>query len=117
MTMRRFANGLGLEQGSRILFSDFIDDGAMWTGTGPRNVCEAQSFAKGFLAPPVVMCSISMWDIAHQSNSRVDLSAENVSETGFDIVFRTWGDTRVARVRVDWLAIGPTRDHDDWDVP
>ena len=115
--MRRFANGLGLEQGSQILFSDFVDDGVMWTGSGPREVRQTQSFAKGFIAPPVVTCSISMWDIAHQSNSRVDLSAESVSAAGFEIVFRTWGDTRVARVRVEWLAIGPIRDEDAWDVP
>jgi hypothetical protein len=32
------------------------------------------------------------------------------------IVFRTWGDTRVARVRADWLAIGEVRGEDDWQV-
>ncbi|MFT7047363.1 MAG: hypothetical protein ACJAYH_002651, partial [Celeribacter sp.] len=26
------------------------------------------------------------------------------------------GDTRVARVRADWMAIGPVRHADDWDV-
>ena len=42
--------------------------------------------------------------------NRADLTAENVSEKGFHLVFRTWGDTRVARVRADWLAIGAVRD-------
>ena len=35
---------------------------------------------------------------------------------GFALVFRTWGDTRVARVRATWMAIGPVRDDDTWDV-
>jgi len=115
--MRRFGSGLGVDQGSRILFADFVDGGAMWTGAGPREVRQTECFAEGFVEPPVVTIGISMWDIASQSNSRVDISAENVTTTGFQIVFRTWGDTRVARVRADWLAIGPTRDEDVWDVP
>lgn len=114
--MKRFGSGLGVDQGSRILFADFVDGGAMWTGSGPREVRQTQRFADGFVAAPVVTIGISMWDIASQSNSRVDISAENVTATGFEIVFRTWGDTRVARVRADWLAIGPTRDEDVWDV-
>jgi hypothetical protein len=32
------------------------------------------------------------------------------------MVFRTWGDTRVARVRADWMAIGEQRSDEDWDV-
>lgn len=59
---------------------------------------------------------ISMWDIDHQMNSRVDIAAEKITARVFEIVFRTWGDTRVARIRADWLAIGATRDEDDWDV-
>ena len=34
----------------------------------------------------------------------------------FDIVFRTWGDTRVARVRVAWIALGAVANDDGWDV-
>ncbi|MGB5558157.1 MAG: H-type lectin domain-containing protein [Paracoccaceae bacterium] len=44
------------------------------------------------------------------------MSAEDVTPKGFSIVFRTWGDTRVARVRANWLSIGELRDDEDWDV-
>ena len=47
---------------------------------------------------------------------RADLTVEHVTVSGFDLVFRTWGDTRIARLRVDWMAIGAMRDDDDWDV-
>lgn len=114
--MKRFSGPFGIEQGTRILFSDFAHDGAMWTGSGPREVRQAQSFKEAFLAPPVVTVGISMWDMDHKTNSRVDILAENVTATGFEIVFRTWGDTRVARVRADWMALGAVKDDDNWDV-
>lgn len=114
--MRRFSGVFGVEQGTRILFSDFAHDGAMWTGEGPREVRQQQAFKEPFLSLPAVTVGISMWDIDHKSNSRVDVSAENVTIKGFEIVFRTWADTRVARIRADWMAIGQVRDEDDWDV-
>jgi hypothetical protein len=46
----------------------------------------------------------------------MDISAETITVEGFVIVFRTWGDSRVARVRADWLAIGALRGEDDWEV-
>jgi hypothetical protein len=114
--MKRFSGVVGIEQGTQVLFSDFAHDGAMWTGSGPREVRVEQHFREPFQTPPVVTVGISMWDIDHQSNSRADVSAENITLSGFEIVFRTWADTRVARIRADWLAIGQARDEDDWDV-
>lgn len=114
--MKRFGGPIGIEQGTRVLFSDFAHDGAMWTGSGPREVRQKERFKEAFVQPPIVTVGISMWDIDHKTNSRVDISAENVTEKGFEIVFRTWADTRIARVRADWTAIGQARDDDDWDV-
>lgn len=114
--MKRFSGKIGVVQGTKVLFSDFADDGVMWAGQGPREVRQAQSFEEPFAEAPAVMVSISMWDMDHKVNSRADITAENITTTGFQIVFRTWGDTRVARVRADWTAIGPAKDDDDWDV-
>ena len=114
--MKRFSGKIGVVQGSTVLFSAFADDGVMWTGQGPREVRQAQIFTEPFAEAPAVMVSISMWDLDHKVNARADISAENITSTGFQIVFRTWGDTRVARIRADWTAIGPAPDDDDWDV-
>lgn len=114
--MKRLSGLIGIEQGSRILFSDFVDDGAMWTGSGPREVRHQETFRESFAAPPAVTVGISMWDMDHKANSRVDISAENVTVNGFEIVFRTWADTRIARIRADWMAIGKALDEDEWDV-
>jgi hypothetical protein len=114
--MRRFSGGVSVQQGTKILFTDYAHDGAMWTGAGPREVRHAQMFKERFQSAPVVTIGISMWDIDHKTNSRVDISADNITATGFEIVFRTWADTRIARIRADWMAIGQSRDEDDWDV-
>ncbi|MEH6835889.1 MULTISPECIES: H-type lectin domain-containing protein [Falsihalocynthiibacter] len=115
--MRRFQNHqLGIDQGSLVLFSDFQHDGNMWTGEGQREHREAVSFSTAFRTPPVVQISISMWDFDSATNQRGDLTTEKVSTEGFVAVFKTWGDTRIARIRVDWTAVGELENEDDWDV-
>ncbi|MGB3279385.1 MAG: H-type lectin domain-containing protein [Pseudorhodobacter sp.] len=115
--MKRFsAHTMGIQQGSRVLFSDFADDGVMWTGQGARESRHIVTFAEKFVGTPVVSVSMSMWDMDQKTNSRADLSTEELTPEGFHLVFKTWGDTRVARVRADWLAIGQVKDEDDWEL-
>jgi hypothetical protein len=115
--MRRLnAARVGLDQGSHTLFSDFEQDGPMWTGSGPREARVAVAFSERFRNLPVVQVAMSMWDTDGETNQRADLRAEAITETGFEIVFRTWGDSRVARIRADWIAIGEVAGEDDWDV-
>ena len=57
-----------------------------------------------------------MWDVDTASALRADVVAETITKDGFDLVFRTWGDTRVARVRLAWMAMGELRQADDWDL-
>lgn len=114
--MQRITGVIGVDKGSRILFNDLAHDGVMWTGSGSREIRVQQAFSGGFIKPPVVSVGISMWDIDHRRNSRIDIAVENITATAFEIVFRTWGDTNVARIRSDWIAIGQLRDEADWDV-
>ena len=114
--MRKFqAHTLGILQGDVVLFSDFEDDGDMWRGTGPRQMRKALEFDEPFLEVPIVQTGLTMWDIADEANSRADITAEKITATGFELVFRTWGDTRVARVRAEWLAIGRVANEDDFE--
>ncbi|MEF3046897.1 H-type lectin domain-containing protein [Pseudotabrizicola sp. L79] len=115
--MRKFSSGsIGITQGSRVLFSDFVNDGVMWTGSGDRESRHVVTFKEPYREPPVVHLSLTMWDTDNQANARVDLSAENITTEGFHLVFTTWSDTRIARVRADWLVIGAIKDDDNWDV-
>lgn len=107
---------LGMQRGSLVLFSDYQDGGAMWTGEGPRELRKKVAFPEPFRARPMVQVSLSMWDVDGKHNSRMDISSDGVTPEGFVIVFRTWGDSRVARVRADWLALGGVSHEDDWDI-
>ena len=115
--LMRFSNGsVGVARGSVMLFSAFEDGGEMWTGAGPRVIRYPVLFDEPFRGAPVIHVALGMWDIASLSNQRADIAADRVSGEGFEIVFRTWGDTRVARVRAEWLAIGSVANEDDFDV-
>lgn len=115
--MKKLQNHLiGIDQGDVLLFSDFEDDGEMWTGNGPRKVVRPVVFSQGYKSLPSLQVALSMWDMDHQTNARADIRAEEVTREGFNLVFRTWGDTRVARARAIWTAIGAVAHDDDWDV-
>ncbi len=115
--MKRISSGaLGIQQGSHVMFSDFADGGVMWIGNGPRESRLLVRFKEPYSEIPAVHVSVSMWDTDHKHNARADISAEQVTEKEFHLVFRTWGDTRLARIRADWIAIGAVKDEDDWKV-
>ena len=68
----------------------------MWTGEGPRELRKVVEFSEEFLTDPIIQVTMSMWDMDQKTNQRADISAEMINREGFVIVFRTWGDTRVA---------------------
>lgn len=107
---------VGIAHGDVVLFSDFEDDGPMWRGEGPRESRSKVSFGQAYRTVPHVQVSVSMLDMSHVSNVRLDVHAENISESDFDIVFRTWADSKVARVRVAWTSIGELPDEDTWHL-
>ncbi|MGE4325046.1 MAG: H-type lectin domain-containing protein [Pseudodonghicola sp.] len=115
--MKKLHNHLiGVDQGDVALFADFEDGGPMWTATGPREKRRAVQFSTPFKAPPSVQLSIALLDADTQSAVRLELVAENVTAEGFEIVCRTWLDTRIARMRVSWMAIGSLPHADDWEL-
>lgn len=115
--MRVFSSqSLGVEQGAVMLFSDFRDDGPMWAGRGDREVRRHVPFSRSFSELPSVSAHIGLWDADSQTNLRADLAVENVAVDGFELVFRTWANTRIARLRADWMAIGPVPHPDNWEV-
>lgn len=117
MTMRKLtSHSVGIDQGDVVLFSDFEDDGEMWTGDGARSNTTKVTFSEPYSDVPNVTVSTSMMDISNSGFTRFDVQSENVTPTGFDIVFRTWGDTQVARARVAWQSIGPVANDDAWDI-
>lgn len=115
--MQSFNNHpIGVDHGDLALFSDFENGGEMWTGTGPRERVRPVVFSATFRNEPVVQISVSLWDADTEAHLRAEVQAENITCEGFDAVFRTWADTRIARVRIAWMAIGELPHDDDWDL-
>ncbi|WP_136441825.1 H-type lectin domain-containing protein [Pacificoceanicola onchidii] len=115
--MKKYVGSLiGVDQGNDEVFSDFASGGDMWTGHGSRERRKRIKFSEPFRSVPSVQVSLSLWDMDQGANVRADIAAENVTETHFDLVFRTWSDTRVARVRMSWTAIGEVTSEDDWEL-
>lgn len=115
--MKRMRQHLvGVDQGTELLFSDFADNGPMWSGDGPRQARVPVKFSDRFVSPPAVYVSMGMWDTSSDFNQRADLRAEDITRDGFVIVFRTWGDSQVARIRADWMAIGALPDDEQWEL-
>ena len=115
--MKRIASHLiGVDQGELVLFSDYEDDGEMWTGQGERERVVPVAFSDTYRKPPSVHVSMSLLDMATGPSIRADVGTRNVSETGFEIVFRTWEDSMVARVRVAWIAMGELPDDEEWQL-
>lgn len=106
----------GIDQGVAALFSDFESDGEMWSGEGERTCTVAVAFSEPFKSAPAVQVTLELLDMHHGTNHRTVLKAEDITETGFNIVFRTWGNTRIARARAAWMAIGEVKGDDDWDI-
>lgn len=112
--MRFTASELGISQGVVQIVSDFDIEGPFWTGTGDREARLRVEFPDRFHLPPTVQLGVVMWDSDSGSNQRGDLGAEHVTARGFDLVFKTWGDSRIGRLRVQWTAIGPMPDDGDF---
>ncbi|MCE8510876.1 H-type lectin domain-containing protein [Ruegeria pomeroyi] len=110
------SHSVAIQQGDEAMFSDFENGGDMWTGSGTRERRKPIRFEQPFRSAPVVMVSISLWDVDTGAAVRAEVKAEHVTPEGFDLVFRTWADTRVARLRLGWTAIGEVHNEDDWDV-
>lgn len=115
--MKRLSSSdFGIDMGDIQLFADYVNDGPMWAGSGDREIRQKITFGGEFKGPPAVQVSLSLLDTDQSANTRYEIIAENVTTKDFDVVFRTWSDSRIARVRASWIAFGGLPNLDDWDV-
>jgi hypothetical protein len=76
------------------------------TGTGVRTYRVAVTFNSPFPVAPQVSLALRGLDVDGVNNNRVNLTSENITVNGFDIVYTTWGDTVIYGIWATWIAIG-----------
>ena len=75
------------------------------TGTGPREHSYTISFKQKFLKVPKVHVGLTGFDTANAFNQRLTVNVVSVSESDFNITFKTWYDTKVYLMNVNWIAV------------
>jgi hypothetical protein len=75
-------------------------------GTGSRGYTTHITFSQAFDSVPVVLVSLSSIDASTsgQINTRISVSAGNITQTGFDLNFTTWADSIVYGANATWMA-------------
>lgn len=116
--MRRIdTNWLGVAEGYVTLFDHWSEPTEMWEGIGSRQVRVPITFEGVFAAVPVVQLSATLIDAHSDTYLRLNIRAEELTEAGFILTADIWDDTRIARLGVNWQALGPLDDPDEiWDV-
>ncbi|HBE16224.1 MAG TPA: hypothetical protein DEG17_16560 [Cyanobacteria bacterium UBA11149] len=80
-----------------------------WTllsGTGERKFTTHVDFKEPYKQPPVVVVSISGMDVRTSANNRLVVTSKNVTASGFDVECKTWGDSQIWSVFLNWTAFG-----------
>jgi hypothetical protein len=62
-------------------------------------------FEQKFNKSPKVMVALYGLDVDNDVNTRLTVTAQDVKETGFKMVFGKWADTRVNGAYGSWVAI------------
>lgn len=87
-----------------------IGAGPSWSlygGSGDRYSTTHVSFGTDFNTLPTISTAIAEFDIINTGgNYRLELITQNVTTSGFDVVFHTWGDSSIYGARAQWTAIG-----------
>ena len=79
----------------------------LYDGNGLRENRFRVDFNPDLTDRPEVIVALSGVDLIHGNNHRLTVHAENISKEGFEVVFRTWADTRVYSATASWLAVTP----------
>ncbi len=63
-------------------------------------------FDSPFASPPVVQIGLTGFDIDQRDSARLSVSADQITEYGFQATISTWANTRVYAVELNWFALG-----------
>ncbi len=79
---------------------------SLHTGDGVRTYTTRVTFTSNYSSPPAINVSINGFDMFYETNPRIDVYAQNITNDGFDLVYYTWGETIVYGAYTSWIAYG-----------
>jgi hypothetical protein len=72
---------------------------------GERSCVRHVNFEKPFENMPEVAVNINRLDCGMNRNTRVSANPVNITKSGFDLKYKTWGDSVTYAIGVNWMAI------------
>ena len=80
----------------------------MNTGSGERTLEERIYFEEKYENIPHVMASISGLDEGNEDapTIRIELKVEEIDTSGFNIIIRTWENSKLFNIKVTWTSFG-----------
>jgi len=72
---------------------------------GARSVKHFVKFPAPFNKKPAVTCGLTSLDAAQGTNLRARVEVLDVTATGFNMRFTTWGDSVTYGMSASWLAV------------
>jgi len=75
-------------------------------GTGNRIAQYKIYYGETYQVAPEIMIGITALNIAYGKRDRVDVKVLFSNSQYFIVGYRTWGDTKVTGVGINWMAIG-----------
>ncbi len=109
MTKLNIVNGLVVETGEIEVFNHVDPDDKMWAENGGRSVFRTVYLKEKFATAPMVHAGICLLDGSKGANMRIAIKVSNIKSDEFSAGVITWDDTRLARVSVNWIAIGTAK--------
>ena len=75
-------------------------------GEGDRLFRREIKFGAQFKSPPQVIVNLSGFDIENNTNARLSLSTEDITDRDFCLTVFTWDKTLVYGINGTWIAYG-----------
>lgn len=98
--------GVQIEQGTQSYFgSPCLPELVSGVKSGNRSEVRHIVFDTPFVGEPKIFAALSSIDNFLDRNLRIRTYAENITNTGFDLVLETWWDTKLCGGTVSWMAI------------
>ena len=98
-------NNINIQSGEwYVEFFAYNEYKHMENSRGERSITKHIEFDVKFKKTPKVMVSISLLDTERDTNLRVNVYAEHINTSGFDLRIATWDDTKLYRLRASWIS-------------